>query len=253
MTVQACAEIVRKGDPERFMATMAAPPALREKLFPVYAMNVEVARAPWVTQEPIIAEMRLQWWADAIEEIRTGAPVRRHEVVTPLAGILTPEAANRLADLVEARRRDISRDELGDWSEARDYVARTSGHLMAAAASVCGCERGLDLVQEYGCATGMAAYFIAQPVMARQGRHRIAGQDDRDRISMLAAAELVVIDRLGGEIPRSAHAAARTAWLARMRLKRIASDPDARLDGGPEASEFMRRLELLRRVLLRRP
>ena len=60
MSLQACAELVERGDPDRFLATMAAPVALRATLFPLYAFNVEIARAPWVTQEPMIAEMRLQ-------------------------------------------------------------------------------------------------------------------------------------------------------------------------------------------------
>ncbi|TNF18762.1 MAG: phytoene synthase, partial [Rhodobacteraceae bacterium] len=59
---QACAAIVEKGDPDRFASAMAAPVAARARLFPLYAFNLEVARAPWVTQEPMIAEMRLQWW-----------------------------------------------------------------------------------------------------------------------------------------------------------------------------------------------
>ena len=48
---------------------MAAPLAARQILFPLYAFNVEVARAPWVASEPMIGEMRLQWWRDVLEEI----------------------------------------------------------------------------------------------------------------------------------------------------------------------------------------
>lgn len=78
-----CAGIVERGDPDRFRAAMAAPPKARAVLFPLYAFNVEVSRAPWASQEPMIAEMRLQWWRDALDEIATGKPARRHEVVTP--------------------------------------------------------------------------------------------------------------------------------------------------------------------------
>ena len=74
MSLNACAAIVERGDPERFMAAMAAPVEARRVLFPLYAFNVEVARAPWVTEEPMIAEMRLQWWRDALEEIAHGEP-----------------------------------------------------------------------------------------------------------------------------------------------------------------------------------
>ena len=55
--IAACAALVARGDPPRFRAAMAAPVAMRRLLFPLYAFNLEVARAPWVTQEPMIALM----------------------------------------------------------------------------------------------------------------------------------------------------------------------------------------------------
>ncbi|MGB3250003.1 MAG: squalene/phytoene synthase family protein, partial [Tabrizicola sp.] len=73
MTVAACAGLVQRGDPDRFRAVMAAPVEARAQLFPLYAFNLEVARAPWVTQEPLIAEMRLQWWRDVVENAASGA------------------------------------------------------------------------------------------------------------------------------------------------------------------------------------
>ncbi|PKP73045.1 MAG: phytoene synthase, partial [Alphaproteobacteria bacterium HGW-Alphaproteobacteria-6] len=47
MSLAACAEMVRAGDPDRFAATMAAAPAIRDRLWPLYAANLEIARAPW--------------------------------------------------------------------------------------------------------------------------------------------------------------------------------------------------------------
>ncbi len=38
---------VKTGDPDRYMATMAAKPPDREKLLVLYAFNLEIARAPW--------------------------------------------------------------------------------------------------------------------------------------------------------------------------------------------------------------
>ena len=107
MSFEACAGIVERGDPERFLAIMAAPVPARRVLFPIIAFNVEVARAPWVTQEPMIAEMRLQWWRDALDEIAEGKEVRKHAVTTPLAEVLTPHQARELDRLVAARRWDV--------------------------------------------------------------------------------------------------------------------------------------------------
>mgnify|MGYP000249325893 FL=1 len=55
MTVEACAALVERGDPDRFRAVMAAPVEARAQLFPLYAFNLEVARAPWVTQEVLMS------------------------------------------------------------------------------------------------------------------------------------------------------------------------------------------------------
>ncbi|MGR3292111.1 MAG: squalene/phytoene synthase family protein, partial [Paracoccaceae bacterium] len=66
MSFERCAEIVLNGDPDRFLATMAAPVAKRGALFAVYAFNVEVTRAAWASAEPMICEIRLQWWLDAL-------------------------------------------------------------------------------------------------------------------------------------------------------------------------------------------
>ena len=69
----ACAALVERADPDRFTATMAAPPVARGPLWVLYAFNVEVARAPWASKEPMIAEMRLQWWRDVVENAASGA------------------------------------------------------------------------------------------------------------------------------------------------------------------------------------
>ena len=103
--VIACARTVEQGDPDRFRTVMAAPVTARSVLFPLYAFNVEVARAPWVTQEAMIAEMRLQWWRDALEEIATDAEVRKHEVTTPLGSVLSAAQARMLDETVAAAAR----------------------------------------------------------------------------------------------------------------------------------------------------
>ena len=129
--ILACARLLERGDAARFRAVMAAPAPVRPKLFAIFAFNLEVARAPWVTQEPMIAEMRLQWWQDALGEIAAGGDVRRHEVVTPLADALSVQAAEDLRDLVTARRWDIYREPFTDAGDFGSYLRHTSGRLCA--------------------------------------------------------------------------------------------------------------------------
>ncbi|MDZ4135714.1 MAG: squalene/phytoene synthase family protein, partial [Paracoccaceae bacterium] len=66
MSLQACADLLERGDPDRFAAILAAPPSARGALLAIHATNLEIARAPWASSEPMLAEMRLQWWQDAL-------------------------------------------------------------------------------------------------------------------------------------------------------------------------------------------
>lgn len=171
MSVQACAERVHKGDPDRFRATMAAPPSARRVLFPLYAFNLEVARAPWVASEPMIAEMRLQFWRDVVEEIGQGKPPRAHEVVAPLADILRPEDAPLLDAIAAARRWDIYRDAFEDEAHFDRYIEATSGNLTWAATRALGAQDDAEpIVRDLAWGAGVASFLRAVPDLEARGR-----------------------------------------------------------------------------------
>ena len=167
--LNACAALVERADPARFRAAMAAPVAARRVLFPLYAFNVEAARAPWVTQEAMIAEMRLQWWRDVCEEIAKGAPVRRHEVATPLAKTVTPADAQLLDEGVAARRWDIDRDAFEDADHFTRYIDQTSGNLTWIAARTLG-DADEATVRGAAFAYGVAMWLRAIPELEAAGR-----------------------------------------------------------------------------------
>ncbi|WP_299612321.1 squalene/phytoene synthase family protein [uncultured Tateyamaria sp.] len=166
-----CARIVEQGDADRFRTVMAAPVAARAMLFPLYALNVEVSRAPWVTQEAMIAEMRLQWWRDALEEIAEDGHVRKHEVTTPLAGVLSPAMARRLDEGVAARRWDVYRDAFEDGAHFDRYLDQTAGHLMWTAAELLDAPADQEAaVRSVAMVAGLAAFLRAVPKLEAAGR-----------------------------------------------------------------------------------
>lgn len=169
MSFEACAALVEKADPLRFRVAMAAPVTARRIMFPLYALNVEVARAPWVTQEAMIAEMRLQWWRDALEEIAEGKTPRRHEVVDALAACLDREGAQCLDGLIAARRWDVYKDPFEGPDHFDEYMDVTSGHLMWTAARLLGAADETT-VRDFAYAVGVANFFQAVPALQSQGR-----------------------------------------------------------------------------------
>jgi len=156
MTVDACADRVQRGDPDKFAAVMAAPVAARARLFVIYAWNLEVARAPWVTAEPLIAEMRLQFWRDVL-----AGPRRSHEVAGPLYDIRDTLPLAVMDRLVAARMWDVGRDA---HTELDAYLEDTGGGLMWVAARALGAPDAAEgVARGMGWATGLANYLRAVP------------------------------------------------------------------------------------------
>ncbi len=245
--IAACAAIVQKGDPHRFRATMAAPVPAREKLFPLYAFNVEVSRAPWVTSEPGIAEIRLQWWIEALEEIAAGGVVRRHEVVLPLALCLGADQARALIPLIEARQWDIYSDPFASDAALAEHLADTSGRLMQVASGLLG-QGGEAAARDAGLALGVANWLTAVPNLTAAGRHPLP--DDSDS-GIRALAELG-LDHLA----RARHAPLpqplRPAFLpmaGAARMLRTARANPARVREDALDAPFRARLSLMRTAL----
>ena len=243
---QACADLVQRADPDRFLATMAAPPAARDLLFALYAANVEIARAPWLTQEEMIAEMRLQWWRDAFGEIGKGGVVRRHEVVTALALTMRAGDAVLMDQLCDARRWDIYKDPFDDVADFERYIQLTSANLFVVAVNGLG---GGDeqVVRDLGHAAGLANFLRAIPALV--AAKRVPLLDGRpEAVQALAEAGL---DRLArarrhrGAIDPKAAPALLGGWLAGPVLRRAAKTPEAVLDDALMPSEAQRRLSLM--------
>jgi phytoene/squalene synthetase len=226
MSLNACAALVEKADPERFRATMAAPVPARKILFPLYAFNVEVARAPWVTQEPMIAEMRLQWWRDALEEIATGTKPRKHEVVDALAQVLDAEGAKLLDGLISARRWDVYKDPFEDAAHFDDYIDATAGHLMWTAARLLG--QGDDaIIRDFAYAVGVANMFRAIPDLEERGRMPLLDGSEAGVMGLAQRAEAKLTDatKKRREISGAAAPVLYAGYLARPTLRQIRKDP----------------------------
>jgi phytoene/squalene synthetase len=247
--LSACANLVRRGDPDRFLAVMAAPVAARAILFPIYAMNVEVARAPWVASDPLIAEMRLQWWRDALDEIASGGSVRRHEVVTPLAGVISDTLAARLDPYVAARRWDCHTDAFEDLADFLDYIDKTAGTLLWAAAGSLG-DADEAVVRDAGFAQGLANWFRAIPALEARGRKPLP--DGRpEAVAGLAATGLERLARarsMRGRVSAQAKPAMLAVWQAEATLKQALRNPAAVGQGALQTSEARKKIALMARA-----
>lgn len=244
-----CADLVRRADPDRFQAVMAAPAAMRGLLFALYAFNIELARAPWVSAEPMIAEMRVQWWRDVTDEIASGAAVRRHFVATPLAGLLNRDLAGQLGEICEARRWDVYREPFADQAAFDRYIDHTSGNLMWVAATSLG-QADEGVVRAFAYGVGVANWLRAIPDLEARGRVPLL---DGTPGGVRALAQKALMQLEKARLKRSAvspeaGAALLVGWQAGAILKQAIADPSRVADGTLGQSEARRRLSLMVRA-----
>lgn len=249
----ACAAIVERADPDRFAATMAAPATARPNLWPLYAFNIEAARAPWAATEPMIAEMRLQFWRDMIADAALGKS-RKHEVATPLAALITAQTLpiDTLDALVAARRWDIYRDPHADAAALDAYLDDTGGALMWLAGKALGAPAHAEpALRAAGWATGLAAYLRAVPELEQRGR--IPLLDGRPAaVTALANRGLAKLDTAFAARKSLPAAALLPAWQTRALLTMAAQTPAHVANGTLHLADFTRSRRLLWQSLTQR-
>lgn len=244
--VALCAERLAAGDRDRFAAVMAAPASLRPGLFALYATNLEIARAPWASAEPLVAEMRLQWWVDALAARAAHGQAVPHDIGPALEALSLP-VLEVLCAVAEARRADCWGDPFADEAALWTYLEATAGGLFCAAGQVAGGGMVPEL-RAYGATVGMANWLVAQPELARRGRLCLAGGDPvrLGRLAQEALERLDVSERALRRASQAIRFAALPGWQARGVLARAGRDPSRIADGHLRGPEIVRRFGLLR-------
>jgi 15-cis-phytoene synthase len=140
-----CGAALRESDRDRWLACLFAPEAAQPHLFALYAFNAEVARIRDHVSQPILGEMRLQWWIDALDSLDGGEPrgdLRAHPVADALLATIESRGLPRqlLLDALEARRFDLYEDPAADMAFLDRYCDETCSALFALAARIVGAD-----------------------------------------------------------------------------------------------------------------
>lgn len=172
--VDHCETLVREADKDRFLATLFAPQQHRAALFALYAFNIEIARIREVVREPMAGEMRLQWWADALDNKEHGT-VDAHPVVAALKLAIDRYRLplDPLKAMVEIRFFDLYDDQPTTLEALESYASQTAASLIALAAQILnnGKSHALGEIAEHaGIAYGLTGLLRAFPVHAARGK-----------------------------------------------------------------------------------
>ncbi|MFI4949871.1 MAG: squalene/phytoene synthase family protein [Caulobacterales bacterium] len=130
--------LLRRVDPDRWLSSrFIGQAAARADVIAVYAYDHELARAPRVASNPLLGEIRLTWWREALDEIFEGRAVRQHPTAQALAGVIQRRGLDRqaLEAMIEARYRELDPAPMGE-GEALDWARDTGGLAAQIAARI---------------------------------------------------------------------------------------------------------------------
>jgi phytoene synthase len=249
-----CLSQVRQGDRDRYLALLFSPAASREGLAAVAAFNLELARAASEISESMLGLVRLQWWREAVEEVRAAGATRRHPVVDALSAATRTHrlSTDRMLAMIAGREEEL---ESGDAPAQAAFDARcdaTAGNLIRLSLEIVGLDPADPALAAASAEVGHAYATIgcARSVLLDARRRKVrlpaetlahAGVDldmlfDLRPQPALQACLRALADRAAAEldaarrrpIPRQARPLTLTAKLAALhleRLRRAAYDP----------------------------
>ncbi len=159
-----CRDVVARFDHDRHLITLYAPQDKRQALYGLYAFNYEISRIRESVSEPMLGEIRLQWWREAIDDIYDGK-ARQHDVITPLAVAIESYKLPKgiVVSVIEGRKQDLYDDSPENMTTLDDYLRMTAGDLTCLAVHITGQRDIDDLAHMLGRAWGYVGIIRAVP------------------------------------------------------------------------------------------
>jgi phytoene synthase len=256
-----CDELVRSEDKDRWLTALFVPEERRPLIHALYAFNAELARVRDQVSQPMLGEIRLQWWDDAVTGIYAGT-TPDHPVLQLLAYAIAAAdlPLHAFRNMIEARKTDLYDDPMPSLTDLEGYLGETAAALIQLAALVLAGEEALKTptVSGYaGVAMGIVGLMrsLPQDLLARRGLTAgdvLAGRADAAMAVLLAEFRHVAENRLAearaaqAEVPLAALPAFLPASLADTYLRKLRRIGAAVLTRGAEAPQWLKQLRLLR-------
>lgn len=169
-----CRLQVKTYDLDRYLSALFARSADRRHLFALYAFNLEIAKTRESVTEPVLGQIRLQWWREAVDEIYRGRS-RRHEVVAALADAVEARGLSRalLDRMIDGRERDLLDEPPATVADLEEYCDATSSTLMMLALQALGApeQPARDAAWHGGIAWAITGHLRSLPFHLAQRRH----------------------------------------------------------------------------------
>jgi phytoene synthase len=126
-----CTNKVSLDDKDRYISALYAPNERRRALIALYAFHNEIAAIPDLVSEPVLGEIRLQWWRDAITGLYAGT-IGDHPILRELAGAIAARNLDKsaLLALLDTRAFELYEDPFADWRAFETYSDQGEGAVI---------------------------------------------------------------------------------------------------------------------------
>jgi phytoene synthase len=138
-----CEELLRTRDRDMWLACLFAPQEARRHIHTLYAFAQEAADVSGKVTQPLLGEMRLQWWIDALQgDAAQGEGARANPVADALIDTIERFVLPRdeFIALAEAHIFDLYDDAMPTWAALEDYCRATASAPMRWAARILGAD-----------------------------------------------------------------------------------------------------------------
>jgi 15-cis-phytoene synthase len=225
-----CENLIRHNDQDRWLASLFIPENRRRNVHALYAFSLEIARVKELVSEPLLGEIRFQWWRDALEGKNAGE-ARANPVAATLLDTIErfdlPKVL--LLELIKARLHDIYGDKMESVSALESYLDATCANLFRLAMLILNGEEtasGFAVSGHAGIAYGLIGLMRSLPWQRAWGEHFVPVE--------ILRAQSIEPDKFapGQASPAVCAALADLRALARRHLEIFA----AQLPGQPEKS-----------------
>ncbi len=230
-----CEAAVREKDRDAWLATLFAPADRRKRLQAIHAFALEIAEIPGKVTQPLLGEMRLRWWSDALAAAEEGAS-RAHPVLDALIDIcdVCRLAPHEIETFLEAHIADLYDDPMISEAALLDYCERTAAQPLRWSARALGAAGDAEALTEAGTALELlrilrrlptgGAQFLPADLLARYDARRedaAAGMET----PQLRAAIGALVGRASQSFDRARSAARGTDEATRVALLPAATIP----------------------------
>lgn len=226
--------VARRDAHDHYLSSLLAPSMAREDLLVLAAFEGEISRIIATVEEPMLAEIRLQWWRDAVTAMADDTQRSGHPVADALSGLVTAGrvSIDSLLQSIDARSADTGVERLQTEGDLYHYLDRTDGAALARAIAAVAAATSTPppasaILQAAGRGVGLARILLDLPRQLASARPLLP-PPEATPVSL--AGEIDQLSVVCRKYAKQAHAHlsdVRRSWTAIPRGHRAALGPAA--------------------------